>query len=177
MARKINKKDMAKLLNQWGQRFAVFVPSRESGVAEMTKWDGKDVSFLDWYRNTVVPPKANFLPQMEEMFRFQKDKEGYQIELPPDEAKQLLFGIRPCDARAMAIIDPNFKDLYKDPYYLTRRDSAILVGLGCMNPGESCFCTSMGVPVSNTVFSLSSGISATSGKNLLISSFAMSSAS
>jgi len=143
--KKINKKDIAKLLNKWSQEFAVFVPSRESGVAEMAKWDGKDVSFLDWYRNTIVPPKANFLPQMEEMFRFQKDKEGYKIELPPDGAKQLIFGIRPCDARAMAIIDANFKELYQDPYYLSRRNSAVLVGLGCMNPSESCFCTSMGV--------------------------------
>jgi len=143
--KKINKKDIAKLLNQWGQQFAVFVPSRESGVAAMAKWDGKDTSFLDWYRNTVVPPKSNFLPPMEEMFRFQKDKEGYQIELPPDGGKQLIFGIRPCDARAMAIIDANFKDLYQDPYYLSRRNSAVLVGLGCDNPSESCFCTSMGV--------------------------------
>jgi len=145
MAKKINKKDIAKLLNQWSQQFAVFVPSRESGVVTMAKWEGKDTSFLDWYRNTVIPPKANFLPPMEEMFHFQKDKEGYQIELPPDGGKQLLFGIRPCDAKAMALIDANFRDLYKDPYYLSRRNSAVLVGLGCDNPSESCFCTSMGV--------------------------------
>jgi ferredoxin len=145
MAKKINKKDIAKLLNQWSRDFAVFAPSRESGVATMARWDGKDISFLDWYRNTVVPPKANFLPQMEEMFRFQKDKEGYHIELPPDGGKQLIFGIRPCDARAMKIIDNNFKDFYQDPYYLSRRNSAVLIGLGCNNPGESCFCTSLGI--------------------------------
>ena len=143
--KKVAKKDVIKLLNQWSQQFGVFVPSRESGVATMAKWDGKDTGFLDWYRNTVVPPKANFLPPMEEMFRFQKGEEGYKIELPPDGAKQLIFGIRPCDARALKIIDANFKDLYNDPYYLSRRDSAVLVGLGCMNPSESCFCTSMGV--------------------------------
>jgi sulfhydrogenase subunit beta (sulfur reductase) len=144
-SKKISKKDIAKLLNKWSREFAVFVPSRESGVAAFAEWDGKDVSFLDWYRNTVVPPKANFLPQMEEMFRFQKDKEGYKLELPPDGAKQLIFGVRPCDARAMAIIDPNFKDLYQDPYYIARRDNTVLVGLGCTSPSESCFCTSMGV--------------------------------
>ncbi len=144
-SKKINKKDIAKLLNQWSQEFAVFAPSRESGVATMARWEGKDTGFLDWYRNTVVAPKANFLPQMEEMFRFQKDSEGYHIELPPDGEKQLIFGIRPCDARALAIIDANFKDLYKDPYYLSRRNSAVLIGLGCTSPGESCFCTSLGI--------------------------------
>jgi sulfhydrogenase subunit beta (sulfur reductase) len=143
--KKIAKKDIAKLLNQWSQQFAVFAPSREDGVARMARWDGKDTGFLEWYHNTVVPPKANFLPPMEEMFRFQKDKEGYKIELPPEGGKQLIFGIRPCDARALKIIDPNFKDIYQDPYYLNKRNGTILVGLGCNNPDESCFCTSMGV--------------------------------
>jgi sulfhydrogenase subunit beta (sulfur reductase) len=144
--KKVNKKDIAKLLNQWRQQFTVLVPSKESGVAIMANWDGKGTSFLDWYRNTVVPPKASFLPTMEEMFRFQKDKEGYHIELPPkDEHKQLIFGIRPCDARAMAILDMTFKDAYEDPYYLSKRKNAVLIGLGCTNPCESCFCTSMGV--------------------------------
>jgi len=141
--KKISKKDIAKLLNQWSREFAVFVPSKESGIATMARWDGKDVT-LDWYRNTVIP-KANFLPAMEEMFRFQKDKESYNIELPPDGGKQLIFGIRPCDARALAIIDANFKNLYQDPYYLSRRDSAVLIGVGCINPSESCFCTSLGI--------------------------------
>jgi len=143
--KKVSKKDITKLLSQWSQQFTVFAPSIETGVTTMTKWDGKDTSFLDWYRNTVVPPKASFLPPMEEMFRFQKDKEGYRIELPPNEHKQLIFGIRPCDARALAIIDANFKDLYQDPYYLSKRKSAVLVGLGCTNPSQSCFCTSLGI--------------------------------
>ncbi|MCK4369245.1 MAG: 4Fe-4S dicluster domain-containing protein [Dehalococcoidales bacterium] len=144
--KKVNKKDIAKLLNQWRQQFTVLAPSKENGVAQMAEWDGKDTSFLDWYRNTVIPPKASFLPPMEEMFRFQKDKEGYHIELPPtNEHKQLIFGIRPCDARAMTILDMTFEEAYQDPYYLSRRKNAVLVGLGCTNPCESCFCTSMGV--------------------------------
>ena len=109
--RKINKNDIGKLLNQWSQEFTVFAPSKENGAATMTKWDSADTSFLDWYRNTVIPAKANLFPAMEEMFSFQKGKEGYHIELPPsDEHKQLIFGIRPCDARALAILDMTFKD-------------------------------------------------------------------
>jgi len=143
--KKVSKKDIARLLEQWSQQFAVLAPSKESGVAAMAEWDGKDTGFLDWYRNTVVPPKASFLPPMEEMFRFQKGEEGYNIEpAPKAERNQLIFGIRPCDARAMAILDMTFKDAYEDPYYLSKRKSAVLVGLGCTNPCESCFCTSMG---------------------------------
>jgi sulfhydrogenase subunit beta (sulfur reductase) len=144
--KKVSKKDIAKLLGEWGQQFTVFAPSRDSGVAVMAEWDGQDTSFLDWYRNTVVPPKASFLPPVEAMFRFQKGEEGYNIEPPPKDGKRLLlFGVRPCDAKAIAIVDMTFKDYYEDPYYLAKRNNTLLVGLGCTNPYESCFCTSMGV--------------------------------
>jgi sulfhydrogenase subunit beta (sulfur reductase) len=143
-ARKIKKEDITKLLTEWAQEFTVFVPSREEGVAKWAEWDGKDSGFLDWYRNTVVPPKALFLPPMETMFSFQKEGDGYHLELPPAaEEKWLVFGIRPCDARALAILDMTFKDGYEDPYYLTKRESGLLVGLVCTNPGDSCFCTSL----------------------------------
>ncbi|MFC1932793.1 4Fe-4S dicluster domain-containing protein, partial [Chloroflexota bacterium] len=122
----------------------IFVPSKD-GIATMAKWDGKDTSFLDWYRNTVVPPKASFFPPMEEMFSFQKSGEGHQIQPPvSDEHKQLIFGIRPCDAKALAMLDMTFEDAYEDPYYLSRRRNTVLVGLGCTRPYNSCFCTSLG---------------------------------
>jgi len=144
--RKINKKDIGKLLSEWSKEFTVFVPSRESGVAQMAKWDGTDTSFMDWYRNTVIPAKSIFFPPMEEMFSFQKNTEGYNIELPhSDEHKQLLFGIRPCDAKALAMLDMTFKDSYQDPYYLSKRNNTVLIGLGCTNPYDSCFCTSLGI--------------------------------
>ncbi len=143
--KKIGKKDIAKLLEEWRDQFTFFTPSRESGVAAFAEWDGKDLGFLDWYRNTVVPPKASLLPPVEAMFRFEKGKEGYSIEpLPKEENKRLLFGVRPCDARAISIVDMTFKDAYEDPYYLSKRQNTVLVGLGCTNPCESCFCTSMG---------------------------------
>jgi ferredoxin len=142
--KKIGKKDIEKLLNEWSQEFMVSLPSREDGVAAMVPWDGKDTGFIDWYRNTVVPPKAGFLPPLEEMFRFRKDGDGYRMELPAAEEKgQLVFGIRPCDANALTILDINFKDGYEDPYYLSRRNNAVLVGLVCANPYDSCFCTSL----------------------------------
>jgi sulfhydrogenase subunit beta (sulfur reductase) len=150
--KKVAKKDIAKVLEQWRQQFTVFAPSKASGVAAFAEWDGKDTSFLDWYRNTVVPPKASFLPPMEEMFRFRKGDGGYSIEPPSEEERQrLLFGVRPCDARAMAIVDMTFKDAYQDPYYLSKRKNALLVGLGCTNPCESCFCTSMGTSPTDSI--------------------------
>lgn len=143
--KKIQKEDIAKLLTEWSQEFTVFVPSREEGVAKWSEWDGKDSGFLDWYRNTVVPPKVLFLPPMETLFGFQKGGDGYQISIPPPaEKKWLVFGLRACDAKALAVLDMTFKDGYEDPYYLTKRESGVLVGLVCSRPCDSCFCTSLG---------------------------------
>ena len=145
-SKRINKEDTGRLLDEWSKEFSVSVPSRKNGMPAMLPWDGKDTSFLEWYRNTVIPPKANFFPPYEKMFDFQKEAEGYHLELPPsDKQKQLIFGIRPCDARALTILDTVFQDTYQDPYYLSRRANTVLVGLGCTNPYDSCFCTSLGI--------------------------------
>jgi ferredoxin len=148
--KKINKKDIGNLLNQWSKEYTVFVPSREGESTQMGQWNGSDTSFLSWYRNTVKPPKASFLLPVEEMFRFQKGKEGYLLEsrAPGDGGLQttegqLIFGIRPCDARALTLLDNVFTETYQDPYYLPKRKGVALVGLGCLKPYDNCFCTSL----------------------------------
>ncbi len=141
--KKINKKDTGKLLEQWSHELTVFVPSKDTGATEMARWDGKNTGFLEWYRNTIIPAKATFLPQMEEMFSFQKNNNGYHLELSPDQHKRIIFGIRPCDARAIAIIDKVFTEFYEDPYYVSKRKNTVLIGLSCTNPYDSCFCTSL----------------------------------
>jgi sulfhydrogenase subunit beta (sulfur reductase) len=143
--KKIKKQNVARLLEEWQQEFTVFVPSQASGVSQMAVWDGKDLAFLERNRNTVIPPKANFLPAIQKMFGFRKEKGSYVLEPTDDEPpKQLLFGIHPCDARAISIIDMVFKDAYEDKYYLSRRQNTVLVGMACTGPYDSCFCTSLG---------------------------------
>jgi sulfhydrogenase subunit beta (sulfur reductase) len=149
--KKINKKELTKLLNDWSRQFSVFVPSQESGTARMSAWQGQDIGSLDWYRNTVIPPKDIILPIMEEMFSFARGKDGYNMELPPaSKQKQLVFGIRPCDAKALTILDMTFNDAYQDPYYLDHRQNTVLVALTCSNPYDSCFCTALGGSPSDT---------------------------
>ena len=140
--KKISKKDIGKLLNGWSSEFTVFVPSKDKGVTEMAKWDGKDTGFLKWYRNTVIPAKSIFLPPAEEMFSFQKNNDGYHLELSTDRQRRIIFGIRPCDAKSLSVLDFVFKGDYEDPYYLEKRKNTFLVGVSCTQPAVNCFCTS-----------------------------------
>jgi len=149
--KKIAKKDLGKLLDEWSRDFTVFAPSNASGIARMEAWQGGEAGFLDWYRNSVIPPKDIVLPLLEQLFSFSKNEDGYKLETPPpDEGKQLIFGIRPCDAKALGILDMTFGDAYQDNYYLDRRRNTLLVGLGCTNPYDSCFCTALGGSPSDT---------------------------
>ena len=94
------------------------------------------------YNNTKVPPKSLLFCQTETLFKFTPGTKG-KIQSPDiDNGKKAVFGIRPCDAKSFAIIDPIFKEDFEDPFYVAKRDNLLLVGLSCTNPYPNCFCTS-----------------------------------
>jgi sulfhydrogenase subunit beta (sulfur reductase) len=141
----IPKTDMTCILNTWKKEYRMLTPQRGTdGFTEFGEWDGDGTGFLDGYRNTVVPGKTLFLPPFEELFRFKKGTSGHYLEIPAaPERKTLIFGIRPCDARALSLLDQVLAGRMPDPYYLPRRERTLLVGLGCRQPYDTCFCTSL----------------------------------
>ncbi|MBS3947020.1 MAG: 4Fe-4S dicluster domain-containing protein [Dethiobacter sp.] len=92
--------------------------------------------------NTTVPPKSVVFPQTETLLRFELGTTD--IKTPGQESETVLLGVRPCDARAMTIVDNVFSWGVEDPYYLERRAKITLVGLACLEPCANCFCTSVG---------------------------------
>ncbi len=94
------------------------------------------------FNNTRVPPKEALFPQTETMYRFQLGAE--EMEEPQLEDETVLLGVRPCDARAMTIVEKLFRWDIDDPYYVKRRELVTVVGLACSDPGLNCFCTSVG---------------------------------
>jgi hypothetical protein len=52
--------------------------------------------------------------------------------------------MRPCDAKALRLVDVNFVNPeFKDPWWARRLESLTLIGLGCKEPCSTCFCTSV----------------------------------
>jgi sulfhydrogenase subunit beta (sulfur reductase) len=99
-------------------------------------------SSIPEFLNTTVPPKNIVYPQTETLYCFQAG--DTEMSLPEGDEEKVVFGIRPCDARAMALVDDLFSWDDDDPYYLEKRAKTTLVGLACNAPDNNCFCTSVG---------------------------------
>ncbi len=142
---------LKKTLPQWVKQLAsytVFCPKKD----KEERWnyteidhEGIDLNFL----NTTVPPKKILFPQKEIFLEFIKTDESNQEtleirEVLPEKKATVIFGVRPCDARAAWLLDKVFSGEFTDPYYWIRRNQTVLVGLAChVPPSENCFCPSV----------------------------------
>jgi sulfhydrogenase subunit beta (sulfur reductase) len=104
-------------------------------------------SEIAWgFGKTDLPVKEHFLPSTHVLFTIEKEKQGVRVREPPADEEQVVFGLRPCDARALRVLDALFLEQEPiDPYYAERREKATLIGLACQAMGDECFCTSLGL--------------------------------
>ncbi len=139
---KVKRNELPKLLeNAKAAGYDVFAPARAAEGWAFAPYEGGDVE-LEGYLLTTVSVKGFVLPQLEAFLSYDND-EGRLAAAP--EGKRLLVGVRPCDARALALVDRVYRDRgFRDPLYLARRDNAVLVVWACGLPAPTCFCTSVG---------------------------------
>lgn len=143
MAYKTLPKDqLSKTIRKWMKKFEIVAPQNTKTGLEYQVVSKADDIVLNHWENTAYPPKSMLLPQSETLFRCQAGR----YEMPEMEAKKrILFGLRPCDARALWLLDKVFmeKDA-EDIYWQKRREQTIVISMGCDSPCSSCFCTSVG---------------------------------
>jgi len=142
----IAKTEVVSLLNTLIRKYKVFAPVEQNSFITFQEIHAGSEAFLD-YINSKRPPKEIFFPQSERLFSYDLSKgEGWGVEEPTLEEKQkIIFGIRPCDARSLVLLDNVFDgQLYKDPYYTDKRKNTTIIAIGCNQPSSTCFCTSLG---------------------------------
>ena len=101
---------------------------------------------------TANPAKEFFFPASEAIVRWRMaptsadgvQPGGLQIEAPLAERPQVLFGARPCDGKALDVLDRLLLAAPADVYYGTRRARTTVVGWACEQPFEGCFCETVG---------------------------------
>lgn len=86
------------------------------------------------HRSLTHSPKTLFFRETENLFTF--DGQLFR-ETRPQPQPFALFGVHSCDLTAIAYQDQLFA---KDPYYQSRRQQALLIGLDCLHPCEQGFC-------------------------------------
>lgn len=130
-----------KTLSAW----KIYAPARTGDLWTYELIDEAEKINLD-HPNTILSPKKIVFPQREVLLEFRTSNDtGPEVrEVIPEEKSTVIFGVRPCDARALILTDKVFSGDIEDPYYWKRRNPVTLVGLACATPpSPNCFCTSV----------------------------------
>lgn len=139
----LTKQELNALISAAAQEAEVYVPVKGRNGVEYLKTSGAEPVAFD-YVNVKLSPKGLFFPQKEVICRFCRDTLS---EVPAPEEKLIVFGARPCDARSLLYLDQVFADQtskFADPYYLSRRNNALMMTFACHTPAPTCFCTTVG---------------------------------
>ncbi len=142
----IKKSDLSTYLKRLKDKFELWAPLTEDGITQFHPYSGLDD--IDCWTRTRISVKSFFLPQRELMFRYSMRPDEALPEQIIPEAQTVVFGVKPCDARAMRlnarVMIHDETNPYQDAYFQARLQNTILIGYGCDEPGAACFCHAVG---------------------------------
>jgi len=140
----ISQQELSRWLDEIANTGRLVAPQQSEGVTRYRRVNNS--SQIDWtFRRSALPVKEVFFLPTERLLLIEKSGGDVNLieTLPEDE--QVVFGVRPCDARGVLTMDALFIDHEpSDPYYTKRRSETTMVGLACREMEQTCFCTSVG---------------------------------
>ncbi|MCL5108989.1 MAG: 4Fe-4S dicluster domain-containing protein [Chloroflexi bacterium] len=143
-AQRITRQGLLDWLNGVAAKATLIAPVRVEGIYLFRPIVKIEDIALD-YSQSTVPPKEWLFPRSDTLFTIERLDRAYELKPPAAAGPRVLFGIRPCDARALAILDRLFLAEPADNLYEERRQNTVLVGLACARQQlPECFCTSLG---------------------------------
>jgi ferredoxin len=138
----LSKENLSSFLESLSPDFEVIAPLREGEDILFGNFDASRLA-VDFIGVPRVSPKEYLFPQREKLFTFRQNG-NVSIEAHLNEQKRIIWGIKPCDLYGVKMLDLVFLSDYVDTYYQARRENTLLLCLNCNQPGESCFCSSLG---------------------------------
>jgi len=143
MTQVISKQDLLSWLGKVAEQRIIVAPVRD-GELVLFKEISNVEDIVVGAANTVLSPKEFFFPRSETLFTVE-GKDGTSEVVPVNlDREVVLFGLRPCDAKGIVLIDKPFCADPADTLYKQHRAMTTLVGLACTEACADGFCTSMG---------------------------------
>ena len=148
MEKVLTKEDWVQALRGVTDSYRIFVPVKRGDFHDFILLEeGTRPNFN--FQNSRLSPKSIVYPQSERMFECSTDPEDPEAnilkEAPKEYVPQAVVGIRPCDVHGFRIVKRNFDNPeFRDPWWVQRFESTLLIGLGCNEPCPTCFCASVG---------------------------------
>lgn len=141
--RTISKKDLDAFIDSLIQKkeFEVVGVISKGNSFVYDKLSSSEELRLD-FDTTILPPKKYFLPQYEDMMKYNLEK-PFEVEESKDFKSRILIGMHPYDIIAIEQMDKVYLDSQKDDFYKKRRDSTIIIGVDIENVYNRCFAASM----------------------------------
>ena len=137
-------------LRQWVQGLvdggdSVVAPVEEDGLTLFRPIAAAEHAHLEPSGKTRWSPKEFLFPRSEALYRYTLKGDAVEIRDPDvPETRQVLFGVRCCDAAGLVRLDEIFLSGTKDPLYAARREATTVVTSACAAADAECFCTAVG---------------------------------
>lgn len=143
MVKFIQKTDLLAWLEGLMKERTLVAPVKEEGVTRFRPVEKAAGIVMD-SGSTDLSAKDWFFPPSEVIFTMSK-VDGKAVITPTTMTKEaVLFGMHPCDAQGIALMDLPFLAEPTDTIYAEKREKTTLVGLACRQSCPECFCTSFG---------------------------------
>ena len=143
--KKIAISSLPKLYEAISQKQSLILPVKTAGKTNFGLWsEGCDVDLQTL--KTVKSAKDAFFPQSETLYTCKTENKN--ITITPEALQSesfVVFGIKACDVRGIAVLDKVFLAEPVDSFYAARRCHGTIVALACGQPEESCFCKVFGI--------------------------------
>ncbi len=142
--RVLTKDALMAWLDQLADEATLVAPQTVDGILLYRPVTGSDEITFN-YTRPKMSVKDVIFPATEHILSIEKQGQDVTLFEPALEKEQMVFGLRPCDAHGIAVLDGVF--MGKEPIdwnYAQRRQVTTLIGLSCPQMWDGCFCTSMG---------------------------------
>jgi sulfhydrogenase subunit beta (sulfur reductase) len=140
----LSKEALQDWLDGLAQEATLIAPRSVDGIVLYRPVAGSDEITFDYTRPKMSLKDVVF-PATDRILAIEKHRHEVTLSEPAPEKEQVVFGLRPCDAHGIAVLDGIFID--KEPVdweYARHRQVTTLIGLACPQMWDGCFCTSMG---------------------------------